>query len=1177
MEETPDLNAILRPTSRLVITKMVLENFKSYAGQQIIGPFHKSFSAIVGPNGSGKSNVIDSLLFVFGFRASKIRQSKLSDLIHSSKNGEKYTQCSVAVHFVEIPTDKNPLDENDKVYGSDIILTRTAFSNNTSKYYLNGNVTTLAEVTELLKSKGIDLNHKRFLILQVIVYFITIQYYNKLVDELNDSRAEKLRRVNLIEREKNNLEAKKNEAVSFITLENDLALKKNTNYQFKLFQNQNIFNDAQSKYELVKNKFDEENKKTFAIKEEIRAIEDSYKKILKEYEAMEKNTKEVAKHYSRAEREELTFSVNTNIESIKRAEADMEKEKIELSNLEKKLAIEKIELSKIVDTLKGKTESLTENLREKQQELEPWKEKISTEKSKLAVIATETELIQAKYNNASDAIFNAEKELMELRKQRATKDKEMNNQVEEYANLEEQAISIKNKLNELYEAEKELASRYQQALQAEEDAKNSLNNTQSQSAVLTSLLKEKDLGRISGIYGRLGNLGTIDDSYDIAISTACPGLESIVVQNVTSGQKCVEFLRRNNIGRAKFIMLDELPKFDITKKNLPENSQRLFDLVKPSNPRFAPAFFHALGNTLVTKNLEQARLIAYGASRNRVVTLDGKLIDASGTMSGGGFRVMKGAMSSKPTVGDISPQKLQQLTQERQSAETETRNFDLKIENYKNNLKEVNSRHVHLEQQLPKSEMDLKNIDDLVKECKKQLNTLKETVSEGPTSLEQNELNNLNKKSMAINETIEKLQEECSTVEEAIKDLNDKIMQAGGVKLRTQTNKVDSIGEQIALLSENIDNYESNLNKNKSELTRLQKSISKNKEEQDTIQTQLEVTDDVLKRQKVEMNKISLNLNNLKQTLEDKKDQLDTLKSQLDNRQDEFNEIKNTEEKLKMEIDDTERAVAEGLRKTNYWKSELSRLKLQQLPPGIELAEPQPESLPQLLPEALNKLDLSYLEKEIRQISDKIQMSKPNLSVLAEYSKRVMELNGHTEQLSNITLNRDEALKNYNNLHTQRLNEFISGFNTISYKLKEMYQLITMGGSAELELVDSLDPFIEGIVFSVMPPKKSWKNISDLSGGEKTLSSLALVFALHMYKPTPIYVMDEIDAALDFRNVSIIGNYIKQRTKNAQFVVISLRNNMFELADWLVGIYKTDNKTKSITFNPSKTEKVLRC
>src|ERR1700730_9134129 len=133
-----------------------------------------------------------------------------------------------------------------------------------------------------------------------------------------------------------------------------------------------------------------------------------------------------------------------------------------------------------------------------------------------------------------------------------------------------------------------------------------------------------------------------------------------------------------------------------------------------------------------------------------------------------------------------------------------------------------------------------------------------------------------------------------------------------------------------------------------------------------------------------------------------------------------------------------------------------------------------------------------------------------------------------------------------------------------------MYQMITLGGDAELERVDSLDPLSERIVFSRSRAPKNWKNIQNLSGGEKTLSSLALVFALHHYKPTPLYVMDEIDAALDFKNVSIVANYIKERTKNAQFIIISLRNNMFELADRLVGIYKTDNCTKSVAVNPNR-------
>lgn len=127
----------------------------------------------------------------------------------------------------------------------------------------------------------------------------------------------------------------------------------------------------------------------------------------------------------------------------------------------------------------------------------------------------------------------------------------------------------------------------------------------------------------------------------------------------------------------------------------------------------------------------------------------------------------------------------------------------------------------------------------------------------------------------------------------------------------------------------------------------------------------------------------------------------------------------------------------------------------------------------------------------------------------------------------------NEKKNEIDKLKKERFDLFINGFNIISTKLKETYQTLTNGGDAELELIDSLDPFSDGVNFTVRPPKKSWKQISKLSGGEKTLSSLSLVFALHYYKPTPLYFMDEIDAALDFKNVSIVANYVKERTKNA--------------------------------------------
>jgi structural maintenance of chromosome 4 len=215
---------------------------------------------------------------------------------------------------------------------------------------------------------------------------------------------------------------------------------------------------------------------------------------------------------------------------------------------------------------------------------------------------------------------------------------------------------------------------------------------------------------------------------------------------------------------------------------------------------------------------------------------------------------------------------------------------------------------------------------------------------------------------------------------------------------------------------------------------------------------------------------------------------------------------------------------------------------------------------------------------EIGILETDCEKTTPNLTAIKEFKEKEVVYNNRVAELDKSTEIRNNAQKTYDELRKTRLDKFMKGFSTITMKLKEIYQMITLGGDAELELVDSLDPFSEGIIFSVRPPKKSWKNIANLSGGEKTLSSLALVFALHHFNPTPIYVMDEIDAALDFRNVSIIANYIKERTKNcAQFIVISLRNNMFELGDRLVGIYKTDNVTKTVCIDPKAvTDKMIK-
>lgn len=153
-------------SDRLIITKMVLENFKSYAGVQEIGPFHKRFSSIVGPNGSGKSNVIDALLFVFGKRAKQLRLNKVSELIHKSSGHPNLQYARVSVHFQLIKDDENSQDDFDVVPGSEFVVTRKAFKDNRSDYTVDGGRSSYTDVGLLLRRHGIDLDNNRFLILQ---------------------------------------------------------------------------------------------------------------------------------------------------------------------------------------------------------------------------------------------------------------------------------------------------------------------------------------------------------------------------------------------------------------------------------------------------------------------------------------------------------------------------------------------------------------------------------------------------------------------------------------------------------------------------------------------------------------------------------------------------------------------------------------------------------------------------------------------------------------------------------------------------------------------------------------------------------------------------------------------------------------------------------------------------
>ncbi|BCR87876.1 condensin subunit SMC4 [Aspergillus chevalieri] len=1200
------------PKTRLMMTTLVLTNFKSYAGQQIVGPFHASFSSVVGPNGSGKSNVIDALLFVFGFRASKMRQGKISALIHNSANYPDLPYCEVEVHFQEVMD--LPTGEHEVVPDSQLIISRKAFKNNTSKYYMNGKESSFNTVGAFLRDRGVDLDHKRFLILQGEVESISqmkskaanehedglLEYlediigtskYKTPIDEaanelesLNDVCVEKNNRVQHVEKEKAGLEDQKNKALSYIRDENEMAEKQSALYQIYINECLDNIRVTEEAILQMQELLNLELEKHEGNQSGIKDIEKTYKRGLKEYESMEKEVQSLTKEMAKYDKESVKFDekkkflvgkqkkLEKSMHSTRLAASecqslvekhthDIEKKTAETNELEKEMKVEEQELSTIRDGLKGKTQGLSDKITAKQRSLEPWDEKINQKQSAIAVAQSELDILRERSNAGTVLLEEAQSKVSSIEETLAAKQDDLEEHKSQKATLEEEVAKLKSDLKKYTAREPEVRTHVSSARQKADEARASLHSTQNRGSVLTGLMRLKESGRIDGFHGRLGNLGTIDEKYDVAISTACPALENMVVESVEVGQQCIDYLRKNNLGRANFILLDRLPRRDMSSIYTPESVPRLFDLVKPKDPKFAPAFYSVMQNTLVAKDLEQANRIAYGARRWRVVTLDGQLIDVSGTMSGGGTRVARGGMSSKQ-VADTSREQVAKLEGDLEETERKFLVFQEKQRNIESMMREKTEEIPRIDTKIQKITLEIESASRGLADAQRRVKEL--GAEHKPSKTDAGQAAVLEKQIASLEEEIEGLREQRGGIEEEIQTLQDKIMEVGGVRLRSQKAKVDGLKEQISMLAEEISNAEVEKSKNEKQIAKHQKSRADAEKELEQVSEGLEKLEADVENQTNDASGWRQRVEDAQEALETKKGELKSMKDELDDKVAGLNESRAIEIEMRNKLEENQKALSENEKRGRYWQEKLSNLTLQNVS-DLGDDEQEPAELQTFTKDELDEMNKESLKAIIAALEEKTQSASVDLSVIEEYRRRTAEHSSRSADLATALASRDSAKARLDGLRSARLNGFMEGFGIISLRLKEMYQMITMGGNAELELVDSLDPFSEGIMFSVMPPKKSWKNISNLSGGEKTLSSLALVFALHHYKPTPLYVMDEIDAALDFRNVSIVASYIKERTKNAQFIVISLRNNMFELASRLVGVYKVNHMTKSVT------------
>ncbi|KAK2195337.1 bifunctional P-loop containing nucleoside triphosphate hydrolase/SMCs flexible hinge/DNA-directed RNA polymerase III subunit RPC4/RecF-RecN-SMC [Babesia duncani] len=1244
-----DIRNMNMPIRRLIISKVVLRNFKSYGGTTVIGPFHKKFTSIVGPNGSGKSNVIDAMLFVFGFRAKQMRFEKLSELIHNSNayirlnKGRPLESMEVSVHFCEILDHDPDSDGFEVIEGSELVISREVFRDNTSRYRINGSNSTQKQVSNALKSFGMDLYNNRFLILQgeveqiaqmkpkatkpdeegLLEYLEDIIGTNQYLEKINEAQQvfekhqdeyqERSNRTRAAQKEVEDLMEQKKLADEYCKKENHLyktmitltqktifdTNEKRTVLVRELDQLKDLIKQANSKLECIQ---EEKNVSTEKLKlaeiELDKAMksqkqcqdtlqkmcnkdEDLRKQLLREVERVEEKTRYIKKAndtrpmYEQGVKEKLAKAEEI-LKTIPGLQAELDRAEAALDELTEKL--------------KPEMDAAQRTLEESESMLAPIQQSYDHINKEISILEGSIKLIEYRKMEANFTLESLkEKEIM-LQKGIQTNKHLV---IERESNLKNLQGDLQQTIGKISELEATINQKTRICMQRKgeyESMKREFQEIAGSRDQYNYIMNMVSSGKLKGIHGRLGDLGSTMPEYETAFMAAGGGhVDVLIVDSPDVASKIFDELRKNNLGRCSAMALSVLnndlknrmeANERMTLQSYPHGTLKLMDLIQPNDPMYKICFYYAVRDTLVAKNLNDASIIGY-QHRKRVVTLQGELIEPDGRMCGGGISKKPGSGLRKRQPNNSGLSKIPDV-KDLEALKKEMEVNMAELDKLEKQLQDYNKCRYSLEKNINDLKHNIHVLYQTIENDEIQLREQLERQSELAAQSDTNEdlklvqlkaeLNSKIKDREHINEQVKMYESQVANAYKIQEQVGKGKVKAAKVNVSNAEKKLTNLRKEVDTLRKRAAELQCDAEKCNRDIAKFEKEISQHKRREVELEKQL----DHLEEEASQTNEQVINANKI---LKESQNAVKGLEEIIANHNKVIEQYSLKSLDLKHKLDELDANLEAADKVISRHQDELVELKtkynnsldmIQKSSEADALLNPTTEvcalmdhdELQNIIKNELVDLDANVLEKEIEQIKGYLE-NVPNLSVIETFIQKATEYKKKKTELQEVQERRDEAKRVHDDLSTRRKTEFLSNFAIIAGKLKQMYQTITLGGDAELELVDSTDPFAEGILFSVRPAKKSWKQIQNLSGGEKTLSSLALVFALHHYKPNPVYFMDEIDAALDFRNVSIIAQNIKERTKDAQFIIISLRNQMFELCNQM-GLFDDDDSTVGI-------------
>ena len=1169
------------------LKRVEIQGFKSFADKTNV-EFLDGVTTIVGPNGSGKSNVSDAIRWVLGEQSAKsLRGSKMEDVIFAG------TQARKMLGLAEVTLVLDNSDNTLPVEYSEVAVARRVYRSGESEYYINKNQCRLKDIQELFMDTGVgrdgysiigqgkideilsSKSEDRRSIFEeasgIVKYRTRKEEALRKLEHTNTNLTRVTDVLNEIQASLGPLEEKSKVAKKYLELRDSLKALEVRSFLNTISSaegeinsinealeglEQSIISKQKQIEEAEKNKDD----KRIDLEKILLDIEQSQEEYFIKINELEKIKTRVENFDQRLTLnketiERLNLEIEDNVISIESLKEDIEKRNTRKQNmLENKVRFEQ-ELEEKELELK----EITDNMSQKELEIEEIKRYIESLKDKLTEYKIEASSLESTMEankkrieiilkeNASDIssadstrILEAEEKenFSKIKKQKLELESVINNLEEAKSRIEINITGFNEKDSEFKQKILEIKSKINYLINLENENEGYIKSVK---GIIEKAKKEGTYG--VNIYGTLASLITTDEKYEKAIEIALGGyVQNIVVETDKEAKEAISYLKQNSLGRATFLPIKSVKSSKVGKINIKENGYigLALELVKYDN-KFSNVVNLALSRTVIVDNIDNGVIISKKIdSGMKVVTLDGDVVMSTGSMTGGATSAKKTSLLGRNSKIDNAKVALKNI-------ENEYNKFNESIKNdrdsYQNIIEEITAKNAELQEVNINYSVTEEKLNNILKQSERIANMRRNKEEEKNMLFSQNEEIIAKKLSIAeasamIENDIEVKENEVAEYARFNKEKEDKVnfLNEDIVNLKISLSSFDesnvAIDEMVDKIKEDITNLEIAIEKKKQNIIECQNEIARADEDN---------KNDILNIDKLsdEISGIKEHNEKLKQAKIDNMDSQEKLEQEYISRLQELDKVKEQKSKVEnkrvkfdIEIDSLKNKMwddyeltissAKEYEKTSTIDKEISKTKIENM---------------------INKT-----KSEIKSLGE---VSVSSIEEFKEQSERATFISAQKNDLEETKQKLENLIDNTTSIMKT---QFAKQFKIIRENFSKVFVELFDGGKADLRLSDESNILESGIEIEVQPPGKKLQNMMLLSGGERALTAIALLFSILKIQTPPFCILDEIEAALDDINVSRFAKYIKKYSKQTQFIVITHRKGTMEVASSVYGV-----------------------